>query len=724
MYLVTSVAVNAQIRYVKPGGIGAGSSWADASGDLQAMINASPPGGEVWVAAGIYYADEGAGQTNNDRNAAYTLKNGVTVYGGFPATGSPIMINRDWTTNVTTLSGDIDKNDGANYGNRSGNAYNIVRNAFNGLNNSAILDGFVLYGANANGTTVNQQTGGGMLNMNSSPAVRNCKFLENQSIGSNAGGGVYDQVNASRFENCQFSGNISVSFFGSAYAGLFTKTIFVNCLFSGNQSTGGGSAVYLQGDNGGINPTLINCTVAGNRNAGIHSNSTPAISNCIVWGNGGTAVMGSAVFTNSLIQGANPGGSNLNGTLLSNNPLFFNQISAASAPTTAGDYRLQPASPAIDAGDNAFLAGITTDLYGNTRQLGTVDMGVYEAPCKAKGDPTVFGNNVWNVYAWNKGNFNNNAGENWNTFYSGYYTTNSLNFNSNNDFNNGASPSSAPNYQGCPVNNDFHSWSAKRQDFPCGYYQLNIPTHDDQVQVWINGNMVFEHIGCCDGHNNVWTGWLGTNDKIEFRVTEGNNASQGLLNFVPITNLTCPGPQTANTANGVCNAVVNYNVTVGGTPPPALVYQFSGATTGSGSGTGSGSTFNKGVTNVTVKTNNGCGDLQCSFTVTVNDNQPPAISCPPPATVECGASTLPAGTGTATATDNCTAPGSIVITYTDVVVYNPTPSNSTYYYKINRTWKATDQSNLSSTCTQVITVTDVTAPVKTCPHDITGNGAL
>jgi hypothetical protein len=43
--------VSAQtIRYVYPGGFGnqSGSSWLNASPDVQAMINASNPGDQVW----------------------------------------------------------------------------------------------------------------------------------------------------------------------------------------------------------------------------------------------------------------------------------------------------------------------------------------------------------------------------------------------------------------------------------------------------------------------------------------------------------------------------------------------------------------------------------------------------------------------------------------------------------------------------------------------------
>ena len=38
------------IRYVKPNGTGNGSSWANASGSIQDMIDYTNPGGRIWVA--------------------------------------------------------------------------------------------------------------------------------------------------------------------------------------------------------------------------------------------------------------------------------------------------------------------------------------------------------------------------------------------------------------------------------------------------------------------------------------------------------------------------------------------------------------------------------------------------------------------------------------------------------------------------------------------------
>lgn len=99
------------IRYVKPvaSGSGNGSSWANASSDLQVMIDASAANDEVWVAAGTYkpaaYPTGSSGGTSS-RDYAFLLKDGVKVYGGFAGTET-LLAQRNYTTNPTTLSGDI-----------------------------------------------------------------------------------------------------------------------------------------------------------------------------------------------------------------------------------------------------------------------------------------------------------------------------------------------------------------------------------------------------------------------------------------------------------------------------------------------------------------------------------------------------------------------------------------------------------------------------------------
>ena len=74
----------------------------------------------------------------------------------------------------------------------------------------------------------------------------------------------------------------------------------------------------------------------------------------------------------------------------------------------------------------------------------------------------------------------------------------------------------------------------------------------------------------------------------------------------------------------------------------------------------------------TWRSQDACGNfITCNQLITIDDSTPPVITCPPNVTVECTGNTLPAGTGTATAIDNCSpAP---VITYTDVSIAVTTP---------------------------------------------------
>ncbi len=121
-----------------------------------------------------------------------------------------------------------------------------------------------------------------------------------------------------------------------------------------------------------------------------------------------------------------------------------------------------------------------------------------------------------------------------------------------------------------------------------------------------------------------------------------------------------------------------------------------------------------GTAIVTFAATDGCGNTgYTTATFTIIDTTVPMInSCPGDVTKNCQDDLSVAGTGNAAATDNCDA--SPVITHTDVSTQGGDPANCSYYnYTITRTFKATDACNNMSTCTQVITVHDVTGPVVT-----------
>lgn len=156
---VWSFSTQAQtIRYVKVDGIGSGLSWSDASGDLQAMIDASEEGDRVYVAEGTYLAEHKAGDLvyewltdvlrgeTNDRDKAFVLKTGVGVYGGFSATNpvdEPEL--RDLEMHETVLTGDLNGDDAGflEFDTYLDNRYHVVIAA--GIE-AAVFDGFTLRG--------------------------------------------------------------------------------------------------------------------------------------------------------------------------------------------------------------------------------------------------------------------------------------------------------------------------------------------------------------------------------------------------------------------------------------------------------------------------------------------------------------------------------------------------------------------------------------------------
>ncbi len=163
---------------------------------------------------------------------------------------------------------------------------------------------------------------------------------------------------------------------------------------------------------------------------------------------------------------------------------------------------------------------------------------------------------------------------------------------------------------------------------------------------------------------------LFVNTQYKVTLGYGNNGCTRLDSAtVTVTSLpptiNCPANITANNTPGICGSAVTYTATVGGLPTPTITYAFAGATVASGSGSGSGSVFNVGVTTVTLTATNACGNVNCSFSVTINDNQAPTVtvgtigSCYP--TVAAAQAAALAATS---ATDNC--PGALTETASTV----------------------------------------------------------
>lgn len=109
-----------------------------------------------------------------------------------------------------------------------------------------------------------------------------------------------------------------------------------------------------------------------------------------------------------------------------------------------------------------------------------------------------------------------------------------------------------------------------------------------------------------------------------------------------------------------------------------------------------------------------CGNsIDSKQTITLSDTTAPSLTTPSDATVECGGSTDPGATGSASATDACDSGPSV--TYSDAETAGTCPQERT----IQRTWTASDGCGNSASATQTISVRDTQPPALTIPADLT-----
>lgn len=212
--------------------------------------------------------------------------------------------------------------------------------------------------------------------------------------------------------------------------------------------------------------------------------------------------------------------------------------------------------------------------YCDTAYSNTVTVTIYNG---TQGTPGVYGNGSWNAYVYNAIDYTTN--------YTGYYTTGSpLSYNSNTDFANTANPSSSPSYQGCIVGSTLYSIRYQRTGFTTGTYQLGININDDNMDVLIDGVIVYS-----SGYNNtvrpnIWTGTLTPTSQVEIRYE--NNFGPGEISFslLNITNTpaiggTISGDQSS--CSVLTPAVVLANVTAatqGSCSVVAVPYQWQSST--------------------------------------------------------------------------------------------------------------------------------------------------
>lgn len=415
--LVLESTASAAIRYVTENGAGNmdGSSWNNAwpGTDLQGAIDAAGPGDELWVACGTYQTTSGT-----DRSAAFSMKNGVSIYGSFEGTETSLNERAITCGPCSLLTGEI----GAP-GNTD-NSYQVIRNQ--GLNATAILDGFVISDANDDrAPTLTEGLGGGILNIGSgaggscSPVIRNCVIVNNCAefgagiFNDGFGGGEASPL----IDHCILTGNLAygggggIDNFGLGGA---ADPVIANCLITGNTAQDAAGAIYCWGgNNGSASPQIVHSTISGNTvingagggiiadrsNGGGGTNGGSGtvnifVVNSIITGN--TALTGPQFYTYesgavsatySTISAAGQVSPHVSqGPNTENNalaPAFLNELLPAGADgcwmTTDDGYSLSTGSPCINTGNNSWVAGL--DLAFNPRISETqTDRGAYEFP--------------------------------------------------------------------------------------------------------------------------------------------------------------------------------------------------------------------------------------------------------------------------------------------------------------------------------------------------------
>src|SRR5262249_28019186 len=147
-------------------------------------------------------------------------------------------------------------------------------------------------------------------------------------------------------------------------------------------------------------------------------------------------------------------------------------------------------------------------VSSNPTVIVSADNGANITVSATSGNPATYGTTAWNasVYSGTNATITNNV-------FLGSYTENTLNFNTTSRWAAATGPGVADGttgsaYAGCAVPATNYSMSFKRTNFTCGYYQINIPTHDDDMRIFVDGVNVFTHVGCCDAHTATWTGFL------------------------------------------------------------------------------------------------------------------------------------------------------------------------------------------------------------------------
>jgi predicted outer membrane repeat protein len=185
-------------------------------------------------------------------------------------------------------------------------------------------------------------SGGAIYNNQTTPSIRDCRFLSNYAGGEVSGGGAYAGAGNPEIVQSIFSANSAADFGGAIFTLDGSVLTLVNSTFSENDA-GEGNAVFNE------------------------ANAINDIANSIFWSSTTQSIVGGSVnIRYSIVQGGFAGGTNI----IAGDPRYIDADGVDNLFGTLDDnLRLLVDSPAIDAGDNDALPdNLFEDIAGLPRR--------------------------------------------------------------------------------------------------------------------------------------------------------------------------------------------------------------------------------------------------------------------------------------------------------------------------------------------------------------------
>ncbi|MFP5042564.1 YCF48-related protein [Parasediminibacterium sp. JCM 36343] len=252
------------------GGNGDGSSWANAYTELGEALWAAQSNcvSEIWVAKGTYLPTrdpKGLTSPTEVRDKTFYLRNGVALYGGFNGTETSLS-QRDYATNTTILSGDLNGDDVVtgsgktlNFANGNDNVFSILLSIKD--DSTTQVDGFKLMNGNKYSTTINGISfkgdtleGLALDDFYGNPLLQSAITLKHLTITNCATPTILYSSNPTidsvDFINNYTSGRGGAISIGNSYNISVPATIINHASFIGNYAVGGGSSIASVNANG------------------------------------------------------------------------------------------------------------------------------------------------------------------------------------------------------------------------------------------------------------------------------------------------------------------------------------------------------------------------------------------------------------------------------------------------------------------------------------------